>query len=74
MNVEILKKNTPQFIENLDHPFAINDRFGIGTLGNPAGTLCNPGSVGGGRQLKYPEAFSNASKSQTSGKSGPKSI
>jgi hypothetical protein len=45
MNVEVLKKNTPQFIKDLDHPFAINSRFGIDTLDNPAETLCNPDSV-----------------------------
>uniref|UniRef100_A0A8H7NPA5 Uncharacterized protein n=1 Tax=Bionectria ochroleuca TaxID=29856 RepID=A0A8H7NPA5_BIOOC len=45
MNVEVLKKNTPQFIKDLDHPFAINSRYGIDTLDNPAETLCNPDSV-----------------------------
>lgn len=68
------KKNTPQFIKDLEHPFAINSRLGIDTLNNPAEALCNPDSWSGVCQLKYQVIFSNASKSQMRGKSGPKSI
>ncbi|CAH0051670.1 unnamed protein product [Clonostachys solani] len=45
MNAGPLTKNTPQFIKDLEHRFAINSRIGIDALDDPAEALCNPDSV-----------------------------